>query len=148
MKSWRLVTSCASLTLLLVGACAQPNHTPPAGTATAAEYDLSKQELAILEKQALNGDNDAAGRLKEFYWVHEGDNVKGHFWVQIGAENGHPGAEVEYAYLLESTLPERSEEQRRIEMERSCFWFRKALSDGFPQGKINRGDLIRCGLSK
>ena len=111
------------------------------------QYELSKQQLAAFEKQALDDGNiEAAFRLYQYHWNFSMDMRQAMYWIQIGAENGDPRAQASLAGLMayrsshsflagSSTLDETT--SRRFEM-RAKFWEKKSKDLSTEKTKTNK----------
>jgi TPR repeat protein len=133
----------ASLTLYAGGALA----TEIVGITTTAQFDLTSNELQQLEKDALDGDSKSAVRLVKYYRFYHNNYQLDRFWLQIAAENGDAAAEADFSIYLNSDLPARNPDTRKQDAGRTCFWLRKAVTDGFPKVKIYSEYRQKCSIS-
>lgn len=85
---------------------------------------ITENELASLQKAALDGDGVAAFRLSRhfrFANVNRGEEL---YWLRIAAENGNLAGQYNFGYELATR--ERSERN----LVRAVFWLRKAKAAG------------------
>jgi TPR repeat protein len=95
------------------------------------DLDISKDAIAGVEKDALNGSGEAANRLSKYYAAIRLDVVQELYWARIAAENGSdPIFMYNYAVLLNS-LPNVDKNERM----RVRFWLKKAADGGFEDAK-------------
>jgi len=60
----------------------EPAPTPP-----------PKSDYEKLSEKAEQGDSDAARKLAQWCYVHDADNERAKYWLQVAARNGDKGAE-------------------------------------------------------
>jgi TPR repeat protein len=136
------------ITTALAFSCAKPDAEPVTSTLATAEFFIPSDELPSLEQKALEGDIEANKRLHTYYAIYKADYWRGRFWLQIGAENGSPEAQYEFAKLLLSDLPVRDAETLEQDKERACFWLRRAIASKLPITEVYVSYLDKCRISK
>jgi TPR repeat protein len=111
-----------------------------------SEFYIPDNQMPELKRKALDGDINATGKLHAYFELYKYDEKQDRFWLQIGAENGSPEAQSEFAKFLLNDLVSRDNETLKQDHQRACFWFRKAIANGFPIKQIYDGYLKKCNI--
>ncbi|MBW8310840.1 MAG: hypothetical protein K0M64_02290 [Rhizobium sp.] len=127
MRRGSTICSFAAAAAILVAGCSgESDATPVARVGTSSgsiEVDAATQELARIEDEALAGDQRSAAHLQAIYF--KTDEALYLHWLEIGAENGDPAAQYNFAFELWEHG--KASEQEKI---RSKFWLARAASEG------------------
>jgi hypothetical protein len=87
-----MMKSSASLVVvaMILTACAEHIHY---GANPNAQYYLSNARLALAEREALDGDNEAAKRVADYYYFAKNDRTSCMWWLVLAAKRGDPVAQ-------------------------------------------------------
>ena len=124
-------------TAILIAGCSRDPVAAPAANAGFNEVDVAAQELTRTEDEALAGDLRAAAQLQATYFKTDEEQYL--HWLEIGAENGDPVSQYNFAFEL--WAHGEASEQNQI---RSKFWLGRAASAGDREaaavlGRLNDG---------
>ena len=98
---------------------------------------LRDEEIPALQVKALEGSDEAAGKLFGYYMFSSYDRGKAIYWLTVQAENGSAMA----AYNLGAMLGQESDADKRT---RAIFWLKKAeASADLKASGLARGELHR-----
>ena len=100
-------------------------------------FDLKAEQLSPskrqnLETQALAGSGIAARQVALFYGTNDDDLME--YWSWIGAENGDPLCQYNYASILHSKADSYSQ-------KRAIYWMRKAAAQNDEYAKERLREL-------
>lgn len=117
------------------GAMATAQPTKPEPVMGNAGLIIADADLPQLQHDALRGSPDAAHRLFLFFEAVKIDLPEAMYWASIAAENGHPGGQYTYGYLLLhephlAAIHITSPEHKARARERAIFWLEKAAAQG------------------
>lgn len=113
----------AALAVTLLYSMPGVGREPKFTTGLGALY-LTNSQIRQLSREALEGSNRAANRLSAFYYMLRINPELGSYWSRIGAENGEPESEYDYAMWImrqHGGLPCQ---------ERALFWLERAALKG------------------
>ena len=107
----------------------------PKPTTGLGAFYLTHTQIRQLSREALEGSNKAADRLSGFYYLLRPNTRLGTYWARIGAENGEPESQYDYAMWI-------MHQNRSLAcQERALFWLEKAAKKGNYDAQLEFIDL-------
>jgi TPR repeat protein len=107
------------VSLMILTACEHASGPP------SQYYDLSDEQIPILQNEALHSNGKSAWLLGKYYLYTKKDNNNCIYWMKVSAEDGYSPGMYEYAFQLrDSKNPE--------EIKIAKYWFQKAKDAGEP----------------
>lgn len=91
-------------------------------------FNISKEDLPKIKKEALLGSSEAAFKLFNYYELYLYDVEQMMYWLTIAAENGHVYAQYHLAFFLNKISTPESK-------FRAKFWAKKAQKNGVKEAK-------------
>jgi TPR repeat protein len=86
--------SFAAILAMFFVSCAERDVTP-----NRAYYFKSKNQLALTEREALEGDNAAAKRMADYYYFAKNDRADSIWWLELAAKRGDATAKADLKKL-------------------------------------------------
>lgn len=88
-------------------------------------YDLSDEQIPVLQKEALHSNGKSAWLLGKYYFYTKKDTNNYIYWMKISAEDGYSPGMYEYGVQFrDSNNPE--------EIKIARYWLQKAKDAGEP----------------
>lgn len=120
------------LSVITLSSCSKTDTTINAN----AKYDLKINEINSFEKEAVEGNKDAAFQLYKYYSFVDINMQKSFKWLAVAAKNGHKIAE----YNLGKTY---LNEKEYFNYDKGVFWMKKSAQHGYTSAIIYLKDVQR-----